>query len=288
VRERVDVYNEGFEAPEADVLIVDDIDLNLAVFKGLLKNSGMRIDTATSGPEAIAKMHEKEYDIVFMDHMMPEMDGIEALERIREDKDILSRDVPVIALTANAISGAGQKYMEAGFADYLSKPIDADILEKQLLKYIPQEKIISKKLKEDQMGEDTVKNESINAESEANVRKTIDRDKGLACCDGREEVYRIAAEMFVEDDYEAGLSRAYEDGNWKDYRTKVHGVKSSAQIVGATELHELALGAETSLKEQAEKSGGVESETDFVIDNHAAIIKLLRDATAELKEYLDA
>ncbi|MCR5602109.1 MAG: response regulator [Lachnospiraceae bacterium] len=288
VRERVDVYSEGFEAPEADVLIVDDIDLNLAVFKGLLKNSGMRIDTATSGPEAIAKMHEKEYDIVFMDHMMPGMDGIEALERIREDKDILSRDVPVIALTANAISGAGQKYMEAGFADYLSKPIDADILEKQLLKFIPQEKIISKKLKEGRMGEDTVKNESVSAESEAKVRKTIDRDKGLACCDGREEVYRIAAEMFVEDDYEAGLSRAYEDGNWKDYRTRVHGVKSSAQIVGATELHELALRAETSLKEQAEKSGGVESETDFVKDNHAEIIKLLREATAELKEYLDA
>ena len=286
VHEKVEVYSEGFEAPDADVLIVDDIDLNLAVFKGLLKNSGMRIDTATSGQEAIDKMHKKEYDIVFMDHMMPGMDGVEALERIRTDADILSKNVPVIALTANAISGAGQMYMEAGFAGYLSKPIDTDVLEKQLLEFIPQEKIIPKTSKEDNMRENTGKNEAVNNGTKDRVNRTVDRDKGLACCDGREEVYRIAAEMFVEDDYGSALQRAYEEGNWKDYRTRVHGVKSSAQIVGATELHELALKAETSLKEQAEMSGGVEKETAFVRDNHTAIIELLRSATAELKEYI--
>ena len=138
------------------------------------------------------------------------------------------------------------------------------------------------------MRENTGKNEAVNNGTKDRENRTVDRDKGLACCDGREEVYRIAAEMFVEDDYGSALQRAYEEGNWKDYRTRVHGVKSSAQIVGATELHELALKAETSLKEQAEMSGGVETETAFVRDNHTAIIELLRSATAELKEYIGA
>lgn len=140
----VEVYKEGFEAPDAHILVVDDVKMNLVVIKGLLKDSGINIDTAESGAEAIEKMRSKSYDIVFMDHMMPEMDGIETLERIKADPDIESDKTPVIALTANAISGVDKMYREHGFRDYLSKPIDPQLLEKMLLKYLPDDLIKSK------------------------------------------------------------------------------------------------------------------------------------------------
>jgi CheY-like chemotaxis protein len=143
----VDVYSEGFEAPDAHILVVDDVKLNLVVIKGLLKNSGMNIDTAESGAEAIEKMRTNKYDIVFLDHMMPEMDGMETLTRIISDPEIDKASTPIIALTANAISGVEKMYREHGFDDYLSKPIDPEILEKMLIKYLPDDLIIPKTAK---------------------------------------------------------------------------------------------------------------------------------------------
>ncbi|MBQ7583325.1 MAG: response regulator [Lachnospiraceae bacterium] len=140
----VEVYTEGFEAPDAHILVVDDVKLNLVVIKGLLKNSGLNIDTAESGAEAIEKMKSNRYDIVFLDHMMPEMDGMETLTRIFDDPDIDTSSTPIIALTANAISGVDKMYREHGFSDYLSKPIDPSVLEKMLLKYLPDELVIRK------------------------------------------------------------------------------------------------------------------------------------------------
>ena len=137
----VEIYREGFEAPDAHILLVDDVYLNLAVFKGLLKNSHINIDTASSGFEAIEKMRSFTYDLVFLDHMMPEMDGIETLSRIKEDNNIASDGIPVIALTANAISGAQKMYTDHGFSDYLSKPIVSSKLEELLIKYLPPDKI---------------------------------------------------------------------------------------------------------------------------------------------------
>ena len=277
-REDVEVYSEGFEAPDARVLIVDDIELNLAVFKGLIKNSKMKVDTATGGRKAIDMMHENEYDLVFMDHMMPEMDGIEALSAIRADEGIISRDVPVIVLTANAISGASQKYIDMGFADYLSKPIDADLLEKVLLKHLPEDKIVT------QDGvpiPDAVKEDTAAEASEC----TIDRDSGLKCCDGREDVYRIAVEMFMKDDYEGRLEKAYEEISLKDYRIHTHGLRSASKIIGAAALSELAGAAESSLREIKDVERA-DSESDdwpaFIRENHARLIAFVRAAKREL------
>ena len=142
-RRTVNIYKEGFEPPDAHILVVDDVDLNLAIIKGLLKNSGVRIDTAKSGAEAIEKMRSFKYDIVFLDHMMPEMDGVETLSKIIKDDEIDNK-IPIIALTANAISGAQNEYLKYGFDDYLSKPINPAILEKLLIKYLPDDKIRGK------------------------------------------------------------------------------------------------------------------------------------------------
>lgn len=130
-----------FTAEDARILVVDDFAVNLSVVKNLLKKTRINVDTATSGQEAIDLVRKNEYDVIFLDHLMPEMDGPETLFKMRAMTDNRSADTPVISLTANAVSGAREEYLKAGFRDYLSKPIDIKELEDMLFKYIPPEKI---------------------------------------------------------------------------------------------------------------------------------------------------
>ena len=133
------VYRELFHAPDAHILVVDDTEVNLAVFANLLKKTEVDIDTAASGRAAIAKAKDKEYDIIFIDHMMPDMDGIETLHKLKENK---GTSTVYVALTANAVSGARTMYISEGFSDYLSKPIDGVKLEEMIRRYLPDEKIL--------------------------------------------------------------------------------------------------------------------------------------------------
>ncbi len=132
-------YHELFHAPEAHVLVVDDTEVNLNVIRGLLKRTKLQIDTVNSGKKALAMVKEQHYDVILLDHMMPEMDGIETLHELRKLPEM--RDVPCVALTANAISGSRERYLEAGFSDYLSKPVDGRKLEKLLRELLPPEKL---------------------------------------------------------------------------------------------------------------------------------------------------
>lgn len=134
-------YKELFKAPSAKILAVDDYKMNLTVLKGLLKKTEIKLTLATSGKEAIEKTESEKFDLILMDHMMPGMDGIETLENIRKDGN-LNKDVPVIMLTANAISGVEEQYLKAGFQGYLSKPINSKALEETLLKNLPEELIV--------------------------------------------------------------------------------------------------------------------------------------------------
>lgn len=128
---------ESFTAETATVLAVDDVRVNLNVVRLLLRDTKVQIDLAESGKDALNYMSQKHYDLVLMDHMMPEMDGIQALHHIRNDNGIINPQVPVIALTANAISGVDRMYMDEGFDGYLSKPVRAAELEAALLKFLP-------------------------------------------------------------------------------------------------------------------------------------------------------
>ena len=130
---------ESFEAPDANILVVDDNTMNLAVFIALLKRTKMNIITADSGRKCLELVKEQAFDIIFMDHMMPEMDGIETLHEIQKLESFPNEETPVIALTANAFSGARESYLKEGFKDFLTKPIDADLLEKMILSYLPEE-----------------------------------------------------------------------------------------------------------------------------------------------------
>ncbi len=135
-------YKELFHAPSANILVVDDIKMNLTVITKLLKRTQMVIDTAKSGAEAIRMATEKSYDIIFIDHLMPEMDGIETLGHMKEEATKASGSPVFIVLTANAIAGAREMYLEAGFNDYMSKPVEGEHLEKLIMSYLPAEKLL--------------------------------------------------------------------------------------------------------------------------------------------------
>lgn len=132
-------YHQRFEAPEGRVLIVDDNEMNLMVATKLLRGTKVQVDVAKSGAEALVMTRNKSYHAIFMDHVMPDMDGEQTLKRIRKQSNGLCNDVPVVALTANAMSGADETYRRMGFEGYLAKPINAALFEATLLKYIPPE-----------------------------------------------------------------------------------------------------------------------------------------------------
>ncbi len=139
---REEEKKDRFTAPRARILVVDDVKMNLNVVRLLLKNTGMQIDLASSGEECLKYTLVKRYDIILMDHMMPIMDGIEALHKIREQADGLNTDTPVVALTANALVGAQEMYLDEGFVSYISKPVKSIDLEAALVKLLPKDKIV--------------------------------------------------------------------------------------------------------------------------------------------------
>ena len=228
-------YRESFHAPDARVLVVDDTRMNLTVVVNLLKDTRIQIDTAVSGAEAISLCQRIRYDLILMDQRMPEMDGNEAMHRIHAQPDGANRDTPFICLTADAISGARERYLAEGFVDYLTKPIDSQALERMLLKYLPAEKVqvetASKPVSE---GEAVV-----TADAFEDLRVLgIDPHVGLQYCQNDAEIYRS---MLVEYAQSAtgkldDLCASFERENWNAYATAAHALKSTSQMVGATAL----------------------------------------------------
>lgn len=228
-------YHQSFEAPEAEILLVDDTAMNLTVILGLLKQTKVRIDTAQSGPEALEHIRKKHYHLIFLDHRMPGMDGIETLHFIKKMKEFKARPMPVIALTANAVSGARQTYIDAGFDDYLTKPVDPEALESVIIKYLPPALVTLVDSKENtQSGDDS-------ADAWIKELRRLDVAAGISNC-GSVSAYLTALRIF----YESILSGVKElDGylrncDLKNFTIKVHALKSSARIIGADELSDRA------------------------------------------------
>jgi DegV family protein with EDD domain len=134
-------YEKRFEAPEAKVLVVDDNEMNLLVAKKLLRDSQVQLELASSGRECLNKTTQVQYDLIFMDHVMPGMDGVETLAKVKNQIGGLNKETPIVALTANAASGMEEKYRSMGFSDYLAKPISGVLLEDMLLRYLSKNKV---------------------------------------------------------------------------------------------------------------------------------------------------
>lgn len=263
-------YKAKFSAPDASVLVVDDVQMNLDVIKGLLKSTMVRVDTAISGMESLAILKTKKYDVILLDHMMPVMDGMEVLHRLQESKGGLNYDTPVIALTANAIMGAEEKYIAAGFKDYLSKPVRPADLESMIMKYLPETKICEPADEKDDavadVQEDIVSTASQGSENaNGGYPDFLDTELGLTYCCSNEDFYKQMIEAFVHDNKTQKLEELYAAENWKEYQVCIHGVKSSAMTIGAKALSEEARALELALK--------LDNNPKYVQENHHQFIQ---------------
>ncbi|MCM1106029.1 MAG: response regulator [Blautia sp.] len=226
---------QAFEAPEASVLVVDDNEMNRIVFQSLLKRTKMKITAADSGKNALALIEKEHFDIIFMDHMMPDMDGIETLHAMKELADSPNGQTPVIVLTANAISGAKEMYLQEGFDDFLTKPIDGDLLEQTVADYLPGRLICRSTA-------------SVRGHEEPAVKEDVDLSdygisvaNGLSHAKGDAEIYTELAGMFVREQGKQETMRQFiAEQNLKDYAIWVHGLKGNARTLGADALADLA------------------------------------------------
>ena len=276
-------YNESnelivrFNAPDAKVLVVDDINTNLKVAEGLLLPYKMRVNLCNSGIAAIEALKSTRYDLVFMDHKMPGMDGIEATVRIREmgDKDPYFSTVPVVALTANAVMGTKEMFLENGLNDFLSKPIDTVKLNAILEKWIPKEKQkISKP-------EDS-KNTALKAEINNDVRiEGIDVNRGIMLSGGSFEQYLDTLDLFCKDGLEKinELNGSLEAENLALYTIYIHALKSASANIGANTLSEAA---------RVLEEAGENEDLDFVENHNTAFLTDLRSLLNRISDVLSS
>lgn len=256
-------YKESFIAPEAYILVVDDTEMNLTVINNLLKKTEVNIETAISGSECLEMIKIRKYDMIFLDHRMPEMDGIECLQHIKEDPDGLNYDTPIIALTANAVSGSREMYLDAGFDNYLTKPINAMVLEKMIADYLPPELVTIRTEEADNADEQELP-------EWMNKLPFVDVEKGIENCGGS-EAYNTALHAYLDavDDMQDSIKKAFLDNRISDYTIKVHALKSSSRIIGAEVIGALA--------EELEKAGNegdmevINACTDELLSYHKAL-----------------
>lgn len=230
-------YHESFRAPDAQVLVVDDTEMNIIVFKNLLKKTDIQIDSAMSGDEAIEMTKKKKYDMIFLDHRMPIKDGIETLKDIMGDDSNPNRDTPAISLTANAVSGMREKYIAEGFREYLTKPIDPMRLEAMMIELLPPDLVIC--------------------------------DASVSGVGESEEDKKELLEIYLNDidHMSQTIGDLYADEDWENYTIKVHALKSTSRLVGETEIADLA--------EKLEHAGE-NGDIGFIHENNEELLSMYR------------
>lgn len=270
-----------FIAPDAKILIVDDNAINLRVESCLMKNYKFTIDTALSGMEALEKLESKDYDMVFMDHMMPEMNGVDTLHRIRDKAGIYYANIPVIALTANAVAGAKEMLIAEGFQDFLSKPVEIASMHRILEKYLPDAKKIydfEDDATDVQSGEavhndhehEIVYEQPQNPQASVNelgaetaqedTAADINEKQGTLYCgslEDFEDILKIHYEDYEENSQK--IQAFYDSKDWKNYVILVHGLKSSMKSVGIMKLSDMCLELELA---------GKDNRIDYILKNH--------------------
>ena len=283
-----------FVAPEASILVVDDSIMNLKVMEGLLRPYEVRMFTATGGEEALRMLEWAHYDIIFMDHMMPRMDGVETLHEIRRRSGEYYKNVPVVALTANAIGGAREMFLAEGFGDFVAKPVELSNLERVLRKFLPASYIHQKDVwgKEGRGQNNTIETNKSQVATpipeeapvaqepiEPNPIKSylIDEEQGLMFCGGEMSDYQEILGIY----YDSGMEKKkeiqalFEEKNWKEYGVLVHALKSTSQSIGANVLFTLA-------KEQ--EAAAKASEEEILQRAHEPLMQEYENVLAEIQE----
>ena len=264
-------------------LVVDDESMNLVVAKSIFARYGMKVTTVTSGQESIDVCRDKVFDIIFMDHMMSGMDGVEAMKRIRTDVAGLNGSVPVVALTANAMSSAKQMFLSEGFDGFVSKPIEIEELERVLKQVLPKSAISfvdadgMVDITPDEPEED-VKPEPVNEKDFiTELRKSgIDTEAGLKYCVGDKEFYKSLLMQYATESAEkiASMKKYYKVKDWHNYEILVHALKSTSKMIGIADLSEKAKALEKAAKE---------NDAAYILQNHDSMIRDYGRIAGEIK-----
>ncbi len=272
---------EIMTCPGVRALVVDDEPMNLMVAKGIFKRYEMEIVTADSGFEAVELCKKEQFDLVFMDHMMPGMDGVETMKMIRADKKAVGEDIPIVALTANAVSTAKEMFIKEGFDGFVSKPVELTELERVMRKVLPVAKVKITKVSKSAAAanaQTAVKPSETAAKEPAQEVKNdtssqtplgklgIDEQQGLHYSQNDRDFYEALLLQFVKDS--AGkrdvLEKSLASENLSDYAITVHALKSTAKMIGASKVS-----TDAKELEDAAKSGNL----DFIKENHARLME---------------
>lgn len=268
-------YEQRFTAPDASVLVVDDNQMNLLVVRKLLEKTRVQLTEAMSGDAALELMRQNAYDVILLDHMMPGMDGIETLKRAKKMENNKSINAPIIALTANAISGVREMYLSEGFDDYISKPIDGKMLEERLVKYLPSEKVSIFK-------EEIVEKAVVEEET-----GLIDYERGIRYCGDIEDVYLEIMEIFCEahDDMYNTLEQFFNNQDWNNYTISIHSLKSNSLNIGGKTLSDKCLELERAGK-KIRMGEYVSEQVEYIEKNHPETMKLYEETIKVATDYL--
>lgn len=275
-------YNQKFIAPLGRILIVDDNAMNLAVAQGLLKQTRLQVDVAASGEECLELLKRKTYHLICLDHMMPVMDGVQTLHAIRGLENNPSKDTPVIALTANAVAGAREFYLQEGFQDYLTKPIDADKFENMLIEYLPDNVVY---LTQGQSMDREY--EKQDAELALDIRESqlyiigFNIRNGLKYMGGDKALYSKVLHDFhmILQEKEEALRNFLKKGDMPGYAIIVHSLKGNARNLGADGLADEAFELE-----KMSKAGRLED----VEVRSPILFNMMKNMKNGLKAYLDS
>jgi len=266
-----EAFEFDFTAPEAEVLLVDDNAINLTVAEGLLEPLKMKVFSATSGMDAIEMISQKHFDIIFMDHMMPEMDGVETTRVIRRLHPEYN-DVPILALTANAMEGTREMFLSEGMNDFIAKPIEVRTIVSKVKQWLPVEKIVKGRVvveKEAEVQEEIV----IGDLDTAAARKLLGNDKLF---------WNILKEYYKNINSKTSTIKKFElEKDWPAYTIEVHALKSASRQIGAMELSQMA--AELEKAGNARDSEYIRENTNAMLDRYLGYIPILAPFCEEEK-----
>lgn len=264
------IVNNRFKCPKGKILVVDDVEMNLKVIKGLLKSTELTIDTAMSGKECLEMIQANTYDVIFLDHRMPNMDGVETLHEMKKLNSVFNPNIPVIMLTANAITGVKDEYIKEGFTDYLSKPVREEDLNEALLKYLPKELLRSYDNKDtmlDMESDSESKTASKPKEELSAFEKRfefLDTKMGMVYCMENEEFYESIIREFRNSNKYEEIQDKYDNADLAEYAVLVHGVKSAAMTIGAARVSDMAKGLEFAANDE---------NVEYLKENHYSFMR---------------
>lgn len=282
-----------FTAPDASILVVDDNRMNLNLMKALIKRTKMQIELASSGAECLELTRRKMFDIILMDHMMPEMDGVDTLKALRAESNNVNKNTVVVALTANAIAGSREMYLGYGFDDYLSKPIQADKLDELIGHLLPPALVKYEKMDVEKEAADLdVSKEHVEPISEKPVEERakvmvreelldIDSELGLQYCLNMMDFYKDTMKDFCEQvrEYQPELAAIFEQKDWKRYAMVAHALKCNAKNIGAVAFSDLSL-----LHEKAAKEGN----EAFILNEYHSYMDTLQKLLEKVEKLSEA